>query len=151
MHPRSYPLTECKDSSSCLLQLWPKCPARLWKVKGMGGFNPIDVEISSKGGRGYTKISPNPGTRREVARPRKSIPTMQSESHSVVSNFCGSKDDTVHGILQTRILGWEAFPFFWGSSQPRDHTHVSHIAGRLFSNWAVRKAHSNYLSTKRKK
>ena len=29
---------------------------------------------------------------------------------------------TVHGILQARILGWLAFPFFRGSSQPRDGT-----------------------------
>ena len=28
-------------------------------------------------------------------------------------------DYTVHGILQARILVWEAFPFFRGSSQPR--------------------------------
>ena len=38
-------------------------------------------------------------------------------------------DYTVHGILQTRILEWVAFPFSWGSSQPRDPTQVSHIAG----------------------
>ena len=29
---------------------------------------------------------------------------------------------TVHGILQARILEWVAFPFFRGSSQPRDWT-----------------------------
>ena len=29
-------------------------------------------------------------------------------------------DDTVHGILQTRILEWVAVPFSGGSSQPRD-------------------------------
>ena len=41
-------------------------------------------------------------------------------------------DYTVHGILQTRILGWVAFPFFRGSSQPRDRTQVSRIAGGFF-------------------
>ena len=40
---------------------------------------------------------------------------------------------TVHGILQVRILEWVAFPFSWGSSQPRDQTQVSHIAGRFFT------------------
>ena len=35
----------------------------------------------------------------------------------------------VHGILQARILEWVAFPFSRGSSQPRDWTQVSHIAG----------------------
>ena len=29
---------------------------------------------------------------------------------------------TVHGILRARILEWVAFPFFRGSSQPRDRT-----------------------------
>ena len=37
------------------------------------------------------------------------------------------------GILQVRILEWVAFPFSRGSSQPRDQTQVSHIAGRLFT------------------
>ena len=43
---------------------------------------------------------------------------------------------TVHGILQTRILEWVAFPFSRGSSQPRDWTQVSRIAGRFFTRWA---------------
>ena len=37
--------------------------------------------------------------------------------------------DLVHGILQARILEWVAFPFSRGSSQPRDQTQASHIAG----------------------
>ena len=41
-------------------------------------------------------------------------------------------DYTVHGILQVRILEWVAFPFYRGSSQPRDQTQVSCIAGRFF-------------------
>ena len=40
---------------------------------------------------------------------------------------------TVHGILQARMLERVAFPFSRGSSQPRDRTQVSHIAGRFFS------------------
>ena len=39
----------------------------------------------------------------------------------------------VHGILQARILEWVAFPFSTGSSQPRDLTQVSHIAGTFFT------------------
>ena len=35
----------------------------------------------------------------------------------------------VHRILEARILEWVAFPFSRGSSQPRDGTQVSHIAG----------------------
>ena len=46
---------------------------------------------------------------------------------------------TVHGILQARILEWVAFPFSRGSSQPRDGTQVSCIAGRFFTSWATGK------------
>ena len=31
------------------------------------------------------------------------------------------------------------------SSQPRDWTQVSHIAGRFFTNWAIREAHHGFL------
>ena len=44
---------------------------------------------------------------------------------------------TVHGILYARILEWLAFPFSRGSSQPRDQTQVSHIAGVFFTSWAT--------------
>ena len=37
------------------------------------------------------------------------------------------------GILQARILEWVAMPSSRGSSQPRDQTHVSCIAGRFFA------------------
>ena len=43
-----------------------------------------------------------------------------------------------HGIFQARILGWVAFPFSRGSSQPRNQTQVSRIAGRFFTSWATR-------------
>ena len=36
-------------------------------------------------------------------------------------------------ILQARILEWIAFLFSRGSSQPRDQTEVSYIAGGFFT------------------
>jgi len=39
----------------------------------------------------------------------------------------------VHGILQARILERVAIPSSRGSSQPRDQTQVSHIAGGFFT------------------
>ena len=36
---------------------------------------------------------------------------------------------------------WIAFPFSRGSSQPRDRTQVSHIAGRFFTSWTTRDYH----------
>ena len=47
--------------------------------------------------------------------------------------LCNLIDYTVHGILQARILEWVAFPFSRVSSQPRDQTQVSHIAGGHFT------------------
>ena len=43
--------------------------------------------------------------------------------------LCDPVDYTVHGILQARILEWVAISFSRGSSQPRDRTQVSRIAG----------------------
>ena len=64
-------------------------------------------------------------------------------SRLVVSYSCDPIDcsppaSSVHGILQTRILEWVAISFSRGSSQPRDKTWVSCIAGRLFTDWATR-------------
>ena len=58
-------------------------------------------------------------------------------------------DCTVHGILQARILESVAFPFSRGSSQPRNRTGVSCIAGGFFTNWAINK--ENKITDKRKK
>ena len=49
-------------------------------------------------------------------------------------------DYSVHGILQPRIVEWVAFPFSRGSSQPRDQSQVSRIAGRFVTIWATREA-----------
>ena len=47
-----------------------------------------------------------------------------------MSTFCDPMDSIVLGILQARILEWwVAFPFSRGSSQLRDRTQVSCIAG----------------------
>ena len=55
-------------------------------------------------------------------------------------------DYTVHGILQARILKWVAILFSRGSSQPRDQTQVSHIAGGFFTSWAIKEAQvSGYI------
>ena len=48
--------------------------------------------------------------------------------------LCGPVDYTVHGILQARRLEWVVIPFSRRSSQPRDQTQVSRIAGRFSTN-----------------
>ena len=54
--------------------------------------------------------------------------------------LCDPIDYIVHGILQARILEWVAFSFSRVSSQPRDGTQVSCIAGGFFTSWATREA-----------
>ena len=61
----------------------------------------------------------------------------ESESHSVVSDSLQP-----HGLHNPwnspgQNTEWVAFPFSSGSSQPRDWTQVSCIAGRFFTSWAT--------------
>ena len=60
-----------------------------------------------------------------------SHPGLGNESRSFVSNCL--QPHTVHGILQARILEWVTFPFSRRSSQTRDRTQVSRIAGGFFT------------------
>ena len=61
---------------------------------------------------------------------------------------CDLMDSTVRGNLQARILEWVAFSFSRRSSQPRDWTQVSCIAGGFFTIWATREAGSNSETVK---
>ena len=54
--------------------------------------------------------------------------------------LCDPMDYTARGIFQARILEWVVILFSRRSSQPRDRTQVSHIAGG-FTHWATREAH----------
>ena len=47
---------------------------------------------------------------------------------------------SVYGVFQARILEWVAILFSKGSSQLRDKTLASCIAGRFFTVWATREA-----------
>ena len=51
---------------------------------------------------------------------------------------CSLPGSSARGILQARVLEWVAVSFSKRSSQPRDQTQVSHIAGRPFTIWATR-------------
>ena len=69
----------------------------------------------------------------------------ESVSCSVCPTLCDPVDcslpgSSILGILQTRILEWVAIPSFRRSSQSRDRTQVSCIAGRFFTVWATREA-----------
>ena len=73
-------------------------------------------------------------------------------SRLVVSNSlhpmdCSPPGSSVHGILKARILEWVAMPSSRGSSQPRNGTQVSGIAGRFFTSWDTREVHAYIIST----
>ena len=57
---------------------------------------------------------------------------------------CSLPGSSVHGILQVRRLEWVAVPFSRGSSQPRDQTQISHIAGGFFTVQATRQAQEHW-------
>ena len=46
---------------------------------------------------------------------------------------CSPPGSSAHGIFQARILEWVAISYSRGSSQLRDRTHLSCIAGRFFT------------------
>ena len=69
------------------------------------------------------------------------------KSLTQVTHSCLTLCNPMDCILQARILEWVAIPFSRGSSQPRDQTQVSHIAGGFFTSWATREAHIIALLT----
>ena len=58
-------------------------------------------------------------------------------SHSLWPLDCSPPGSSGHGMVQARILEWIAIPFARGSSQSRDWTQVTCIAGRFFTIWAT--------------
>jgi len=46
---------------------------------------------------------------------------------------CSPPDSSVHGISQGRILEWVAISASRGSSQPKDQTRASCLAGGFFT------------------
>ena len=53
---------------------------------------------------------------------------------------CSPPDSSVHGDSPGKNTGVGCHALLQGSSQPRDWTKVSHIAGRFFTIWATREA-----------
>ena len=76
----------------------------------------------------------------------KIILKMKVKVAQLCLTLCDSMDYIVHGILQARILQWVPFPFSRGSSQPRDWTQVSCIAGGFFTSWATKEVQESIPS-----
>ena len=70
-------------------------------------------------------------------------------SDSLRPHDYSSPGSSVHGILQARKLEWVAIPIPRGSSQSRDRTGVSRIAGRFFTIWATREAVTEVITSEK--
>ena len=136
----------------CLIpDLHPETPfRRCWRSAAATAHNLIFVEVDGKCQFLVTGVS-------RVVLQR--LPSQQFKSKWKVKvlvaqscpTLCNSMDrsppvSSIHEILQARILEWEDFPFSRGSSQPRDQTLVSCIAGGFFTVWTRSKDGGAYSS-----
>ena len=90
-------------------------------------------KANAKQGRSSTAI--NNKQKDHLKKIKKCVCVCYLLSHVWLCNLmdCSPSGSSVHGLLQGRILEWIAIPFSRGSSQPRDWTSVSCIAGRFFT------------------
>ena len=80
----------------------------------------------------YTKIKPTTADERKKVLVCQLCPTLCNPVD------CSPSGSSINGISQARILEWVAISFSGGSSQPRDPTWVSCIAGGFFTIWVTR-------------
>ena len=122
-----------------LLQMWEFDQKECWALKGwcfptVVLEKTVEIPLEIKESKEIKPVNSEGNQPRIVIRrtdAEAETPILKSESDSLLSCVWLSDpmDYTVHGILQARILEWVAFPFSSQSSQPRDGTGVSCIAG----------------------
>jgi len=133
-HPRSFNKYSCLASPPRDLEL-----NGLWLdqvLSSPNDSNKARPENPCSGGN----CNPTPSRNRHSGSHHQSYQVCEVKVTQSCLTLCDPMDSTVCGILQARILEWVAIPFFRGSSQPRDRTQVSHIAGGFFTNWVIREA-----------
>ena len=82
-------------------------------------------------------------TFRGVVYGKMSLTVLVTQSYLTLCDpmDCSLPGSFVYGTLQTRILEWLALPLSRRSSQLRDWTWVSRIAGGFFTVWATKETH----------
>ena len=128
----------------------------MW-VRSLGWEDPLEKEMATQSSMLAWEIpwTEEPGRLQSmrvirvrydlVTKQQHILPEWLSEVAQSCPTLCDPMDcsppgSSVHGILQARVLEWGAIAFSRGSSQPRDRTQVSHIAGRRFNLWTTREA-----------
>ena len=103
---------------------------------GEGNGNPLQCSCLENPRDGEAWWAAFCGTAQGQTRLRRLSSSSPTRSNS---RDCSLPSSSVHGDSPGRNLQeWVAMPSFMGSSQPRDWTQVSHIAGRFFTVWATR-------------
>ena len=75
---------------------------------------------------------------RNYIHPKKKVKSLSRIRSFATPMDCSLPGSSIHGIFQIRALLWAAISFSRASSQLRDQTRVSRIAGRLFAVWATK-------------
>ena len=133
--------------------IFEKCRGEVLIVPGWWACPAVDQSAAA---RGRTKGRQSPWSPRCAAGPSQSRGSPENravtQDMSDDTNFlknesekgkscpalcdsmnCSLPGNSVHGILQARILEWVAMPFSRESFRPRDQAQVSCIAGRFFT------------------
>ena len=119
IQPEKYSMTYTSLYSSKMLTQWERKPKTLFQMKG--DWRAMTTKCSWQSWR--------------KSYGGNAVCVWKSHSHVwlFATPWTSLPGSSIHGILQARILQWLASPFSRGSSQPRDRTQVSCIAGRFFT------------------
>ena len=109
---------------ACVCRNWPS-----WVETACGHLCAgVTVHHRCVFGSGYPGLHPKDRPHCSVTQ---SCPTLYNPIE------CSPPDSSVNGISQARILEWVAISFSWGSSQPRNWTHISCIVRWILYHWAT--------------
>ena len=98
--------------------------AKYWKAVSVSPRHALEDAINQIG---------EPAGRERVVKGHFENEKVKVKVAQSCPTLCNPIDYTVHGILQARMLEWVAFSFSRISSQSRDQTQGSCIAGRFFT------------------
>ena len=103
-------------------------------------FQTFSVVIPSD----WRVIQPPPNMTKILHTLSKVVKVLVAQSCPTLCNpmDCSLPSSSAHGILQAKILEWVSISFSRGSSQLRDRTWVCCMAGRFFTIWATKEAHT---------